>query len=405
MSSAIQPSFFAGVTAAPADPILGLTEAFNADDRSNKQNLGVGVYQNGSGQTPLMDVVQKAQGRVMAKQGRAGYLPISGFADYNQLVQALLLGKDCDAIASGRVVTIQALGGTGGLRVGADFLKAHIDSPGLYVSKPTWVNHHGIFGAAGFSIKEYPYYNPETHSVDFECMLDAVSSFPAQSVLLLHTCCHNPTGADLHEQQWRDLLDVVKVRKLIPFFDCAYQGFARGLDQDVLPIRLCEQAGLTFLVAQSFSKSFSLYRRRTGHLTLVVGSQDEAAKVLSQLKIVIRRNYSNPPTEGAEIVAEILSDPTLYAAWVAELDTMRARLVNMRSLLVEKLSQYGVDKDFSFLAKQNGMFSFMGLTKDIVHKLRDDYGIYTVDSSRICVGALNEGNIDYIAEAIAKSLK
>ncbi|OVZ60733.1 aromatic amino acid aminotransferase [Pigmentiphaga sp. NML080357] len=398
-------SLFAAVELAPRDPILGLTEQFNADTRSNKVNLGVGVYYNDEGRIPLLKAVRKAeQARIDAAAAR-GYLPIEGLPGYNRAVQELLLGADSPLIAQGRVLTAQSLGGTGALKIGADFLKRLVPEAKVAISNPSWENHRALFEYAGFEVVNYPYYDPATHGVDFAGMISALEGYPANTVVVLHACCHNPTGVDLTGEQWTKVVEVVKARGLIPFLDIAYQGFGDGIDADATAVRQFAAAGLTFLISSSFSKSFSLYGERVGALTLVAADKDESSRVLSQLKRVIRTNYSNPPTHGGTVVAQVLTSPELRAEWEAELGEMRDRIRAMRAALVAKLKERGVARDFGFVLQQRGMFSYSGLTAAQVDRLREEHGIYAVSTGRICVAALNSRNIDAVADGIAAVLK
>ncbi len=398
-------TLFAAVALAPRDPILGLTEAFNADTRPNKVNLGVGVYYDDKGKIPLLAAVREAEkARVEATPAR-GYLPIEGVPAYNTAVQQLLFGKDCALIAAGRIATFECLGGTGGLKIGADFIKRLQPSAKVWISDPSWENHRALFEAAGFEVKNYPYYIAETHGVKFDEMLACLNSLPANEVVVLHACCHNPTGVDLQDGNWAQIVEVVRARGLIAFLDCAYQGFGDGIEADAAALRVFAQSGLSFFVSSSFSKSFSLYGERVGALSVVTADKDETARVVSQVKRVIRTNYSNPPTHGASVVAAVLSNPALRAMWETELASMRERIRAMRIGLVDKLKARGVARDFSFVARQRGMFSYSGLTSAQVDCLRDEYGIYAVGTGRICLAALNSGNIDYVADAIAAILK
>jgi aromatic-amino-acid transaminase len=395
---------FSEVTLAPADPILGLTEAFVADKNPNKVNLGVGVYQDGKGKVPVLSVVREAERRWYEKEDSKAYLPIDGLATYRQEVQNLLFGRDSDLVKSGRVVTAQALGGTGALKLGADFLKRFLPQSDLYISKPSWENHRALFEAAGFTVKEYPYYEPETHGLDFEGMKAALAKLPENAIVLLHACCHNPTGIDLTASQWQEVVEISKARKLVPFIDFAYQGFGDGIEEDAVAVRAFSAAGIPFLIASSFSKSFSLYRERVGAVCFVTKDADEAKRVTSQLKRVVRTNYSNPSSHGGQIVALVLSDSELRARWEVELAEMRLRIQSMRKLFVQKLAERGIKRDFSFIAQQKGMFSFSGIELEAVRRLRSDFGIYIVDSGRICVAAMNENNLGPVTEAIAKVL-
>ncbi|MFO7189491.1 MAG: amino acid aminotransferase [Pseudomonadota bacterium] len=401
MSSASS-ALFARVEMAPRDPILGLTEAFNADPNPNKVNLGVGVYYDDNGKLPLLECVKRAEQEMVQKATPRGYLPIDGMAAYDAAVQSLVFGADCSAVKDKRIVTVQSLGGTGGLKVGADFLRRLNADAQLWISDPSWENHRALFEAAGFKVNTYPYYDPATHGVRFDAMIDCLNGLPAGSVIVLHACCHNPTGVDLSADQWTKVIEVVNARGLVPFLDIAYQGFGDGLDADGAVIRRFAEAGGPVFVANSFSKSVSLYGERVGALSIVTASAEEAARVLSQVKRVIRTNYSNPPTHGAQIVATILTNPELRKLWEQELAQMRERIKSMRSQLVDKLKARVPGAEFDFVIRQRGMFSYSGLSKEQVHKLRDEYAIYAVDTGRICVAALNSKNIDYVADAIAK---
>jgi aromatic-amino-acid transaminase len=395
---------FSEIPLAPADPILGLTEAYNADTHPNKVNLGVGVYQDGSGKVPVLKVVREAEERWHEREDSKNYLPIDGAPAYDKEVQKLLLGADSPLIGAGCALTVQAPGGTGALRIGADFLKRYYPDATVWISNPSWENHRQLFEAAGFRVEAYPYYKPETHGLDFEGMKSAIQSLPAGSIVLLHACCHNPTGVDPTPEQWDQLADIFQGRDLIPFLDFAYQGFGTGIEEDAYGVRAFAKAGLPCLIASSFSKSFSLYRERVGALTFITTDADETKRVLSQVKRVIRTNYSNPPSHGAQVVATVLADPDLRARWENELGEMRDRIHAMRDLFVQTLRDKGVEQDFSFLSEQKGMFSFLGLPVETVQALRSEYSLYLVNSSRVCVAALNEKNIGYVCDAIAKSL-
>ncbi|MCO5100058.1 MAG: aspartate/tyrosine/aromatic aminotransferase [Burkholderiaceae bacterium] len=396
---------FSAVEMAPRDPILGLTEAFHADPRTDKVNLGVGIYYDDSGRIPLLEAVRRAErARVDAAPAR-GYLPIEGFGAYNQAVQKLLFGAESPLIAAGRAATFEALGGTGALRVGADFLRRLFPEAGVWISDPSWENHRALFEAAGFAVQAYPYYDAVTHGLRFDAMLGALRGLPAHSIVVLHACCHNPTGVDLTSAQWNDVVEVVRSRDLIAFLDMAYQGFADGIDADAMAVRSFADSGLAFFVSSSFSKSFSLYGERVGALSIVTADRDETARVTSQVKRVIRTNYSNPPTHGAAIVASVLSTPELRALWERELAGMRDRIRAMRTGLVQRLRASGVDQDFSFVERQRGMFSYSGLNAQQVDRLREEFGIYAVGTGRICLAALNSGNIDGVAKAMAGVIK
>jgi len=392
---------FSEVALAPADPILGLNEAFQADTNPKKVNLGIGVYQNGLGKVPVLSVVRDAERRWYEKEDSKAYLPIDGLPAYRQEVQALLFGRDSALVKEGLVVTAQALGGTGALKVGADFLKRFLPKAELYISQPSWENHRAVFEAAGFTVKEYAYYSPETHGLDFTAMRDSLNQIPSGSIVLFHACCHNPTGVDPTAAQWQEVVGICKARSLLPFIDFAYQGFGDGIHEDALAVRTFTAGGQPFVIASSFSKSFSLYRERVGAVCFVASSADEAKRVTSQLKRVIRSNYSNPSSHGGQVVAMVLADPELRARWEAEVTEMRQRIQNMRALFVRRLAERGIKRDFSFIAQQKGMFSYSGLDLNAVRRLRSEFGLYIVDSGRICVAAMNEKNLEPITEAIA----
>jgi aromatic-amino-acid transaminase len=392
---------FAAVELAPRDPILGLTEAFVADTRAKKVNLGVGVSCNDAGKIPLLRAVREAERQRIEAGLPHGYLPIEGLPAYDAAVQKLLFGEHSPLIEGGRLVTAQALGGTGALKIGADFLRRQYPDAKVLISEPSWENHRALFEAAGFKVETYPYYDVKTHGVDFAGMRAGLGAAAPGEIVVLHACCHNPTGADLSPDQWREVVALVKQRNLIAMLDIAYQGFAQGIDLDGAAVRLFAEAELPCFVASSFSKSFSLYGERVGALTIVTASQDEATRVLSQLKRVIRTNYSNPPTHGGSVVAAVLTDPKLRAIWEEELAEMRERIKAMRKTLVEGLKARSVKRDFSFVLAQNGMFSYSGLTAAQVERLRSEFGIYAVSTGRICVAALNSKNIDYVCDSIA----
>jgi len=397
-------SIFAAVEMAPRDPILGLTEAFNADNRATKVNLGVGVYLDDGGKVPLLAAVKLAEKARLEAMPPRGYQPIDGMPAYNQAVQKLLFGEQSPLLADGRVLTIEALGGTGGLKVGADYLRRLLPEATVYISDPSWENHRALFEFAGFRVDSYPYYDALTRGVDFAAMKAGLNALPAGSIVVLHACCHNPTGADLAAAQWREVIDVVAARGLVPFIDIAYQGFADGIREDAVALDLFAASGLQFLIASSFSKSFSLYGERVGALSVVTASHDETARVLSQIKRLVRTNYSNPPTHGGAVVAAVLASAELRRLWEDELAQMRQRILDMRLGLVERLHGVGVSADFSFINRQRGMFSYTGLTAAQVDRLRDEFGIYAVSTGRICLAALNTRNVDYVAEAIATVL-
>ncbi len=397
-------SIFSAVEMAPRDPILGLNEAFGADTRTTKVNLGVGVYFDESGKIPLLDAVKRAEKTRIETAPARGYQPIEGTPAYNQAVQQLLFGKDSSLLAEGRVVTIQALGGTGALKVGADYLRRLLPNAKVYISDPSWENHRALFEAAGFTVESYPYYDASARGVNFQGMKDCLNALPAGSIIVLHACCHNPTGADLTESQWREVIDVMKARGLVGFLDMAYQGFADGITEDALALNLLAASGLQFFVASSFSKSFSLYGERVGALSAVTASKDESSRVLSQIKRTIRTNYSNPPTHGGAVVAAVLSSPELRQVWETELAGMRSRIRTMRQSFVEKLKAKGVAQDFSFIIQQRGMFSYTGLSADQVARMQNEFGVYAVSTGRICVAAMNTRNLDYVVDAVAAVL-
>ncbi|WP_303784519.1 amino acid aminotransferase [Azovibrio restrictus] len=398
-------SLFAAVEMAPRDPILGLTEAFNADTRATKVNLGVGVYYDDNGKLPLLAAVKAAEEARLKAQPPRGYQPIEGNAAYNQAVQNLLFGAGSDLASNGSVVTVQALGGTGALKVGADYLKRLLPQATVYISDPSWENHRALFEAAGFPVDTYPYYDPATRGVNFDGMKAKLASLPAGSIIILHACCHNPTGADLTDAQWQEVVAVCKEKGLVPFLDMAYQGFADGIDQDAVAIRAFTASGLQFFVSSSFSKSFSLYGERVGALSIITASKEEAGRVLSQVKRVIRTNYSNPPIHGAAVVAAVLGSAELRQMWEDELAGMRDRIRAMRTGLVEALKAQGVSQDFSFVVKQRGMFSYTGLTATQVERLKTEFGIYAVSTGRICLAALNTRNLPAVAQAIGAVVK
>ena len=387
---------------AARDPILGLNEAFAADARPGKVNLGVGVYSDESGKVPLLAAVREAEAQRVAAAPARGYLPIDGLAAYNGAVQTLLFGAGSPLLAAGRAATVQALGGTGALKVGADLLRRFVPDAKVWISDPSWENHRALFEGAGFAVETYPYYDATTHGLRFDAMLAALKALPQRSIVVLHACCHNPTGVDLSDAQWGQVVDACVAGGLIPFLDIAYQGFGDGIEADAAAVRRFAASGIDFLVSSSFSKSFSLYGERVGALTLVAQDKDEASRLLSQLKRVVRTNYSNPPTHGGSVVTTILTTPALRAAWEQELAGMRDRIRAMRTGLVERLAARGVKQDFSFVARQRGMFSYTGLGPQQVERLREEFGIYAVSTGRICLAALNGRNIDAVADAIAR---
>jgi len=405
MNAPHSPSPLATVPMAPSDPILGVTEAFVADQSPKKVNLGVGVYYDNDGRIPVLECVRHAESERLKAVAPRGYLPIDGIAAYDKAVQALVFGRESKALQENRIVTVQALGGTGGLKIGADFLKRISPEAQVWISDPSWENHRQLFEAAGFKVNSYPYYDAKTHGLDFAAMQRGLAELPAGSIVVLHACCHNPTGVDLTPEQWPVVLDIVKARGLVPFLDLAYQGFADGLEQDAFAARLFANSMSPVFLSSSFSKSFSLYGERVGALSVVAGSSEEALRVLSQVKRIVRTNYSNPPTHGGQIVATILGNPQLISLWDRELGAMRDRIKAMRKQLVQTIHQKAPGTDFNFVLEQRGMFSYSGLTKEQVGRLRSENSIYAIDTGRICVAALNTKNVDYVADSIAKVLR
>ena len=395
-------SLFTAVEMAPRDPILGLNEQFAADTNPNKVNLGVGVYFDDNGKLPLLECVQAAEKTMMEKPAARGYLPIDGIAAYDAAVKSLVFGADSEPVKSGRIATVLGIGGTGGLKIGADFLKKLNPAAKVLISDPSWENHRALFSSAGFIVESYRYYDAATRGVDFIGMLADLNAAAPGTIILLHACCHNPTGYDITGAQWDQVIAVVKAKNLVPFLDMAYQGFGNGITEDGAVIGKFVAAGLDFFVSTSFSKSFSLYGERVGALSVLCASKEEADRVLSQLKIVIRTNYSNPPIHGGAVVAAVLGSPELRAMWEKELAAMRVRIKAMRQKLVDGLKAAGVQQDMSFITTQIGMFSYSGLTKDQMVRLRSEFGVYGTDTGRMCVAALNSKNIDYVCQAIAK---
>jgi len=395
-------SLFTAVEMAPRDPILGLNEQFAADTNPNKVNLGVGVYFDDNGKLPLLECVQSAEKAMMDKPTARGYLPIDGIAAYDAAVKSLVFGSDSEPVKSGRVATVQGIGGTGGLKIGADFLKKISPNAKVMISDPSWENHRALFTNAGFQVDSYAYYDAEKRGVNFDGMLASLNAAAAGTIVVLHACCHNPTGYDITAAQWDQVIAVVKAKTLTPFLDMAYQGFGHGIQEDGAVIGKFVAAGLNFLVSTSFSKSFSLYGERVGALSVVCIDKEECGRVLSQLKIVIRTNYSNPPIHGGAVVAAVLANPEWRATWEKELSEMRLRIKAMRQKLVDGLKAAGVKQDMSFITTQIGMFSYSGLNKDQMVRLRSEFGVYGTDTGRMCVAALNSKNIDYVCQAIAK---
>jgi aromatic-amino-acid transaminase len=397
------PSIFSAIDMAPRDPILGITEAFNADTNPAKINLGVGVYYDDNGKVPLLECVQKAEALLIAAPAPRTYLPIEGLATYDKAVQELVFGADSAVIQEKRAVTVQAIGGTGALKIGADFLQRFAPGAQVYISNPSWENHRALFESAGFTVNNYAYYDEATHGVNFAGMLADLKAMPRGSIVLLHACCHNPTGADLSSAQWDEVIAAVVAGGLIPFLDMAYQGFGSGIAEDGAVVRRFAATGAPLLISNSFSKSFSLYGERVGALSVVAASAEEASRLLSQLKRVVRTNYSNPPVHGGKVVATVLTTPELRQLWEDELAAMRVRIKQMREAFVTKLKEKAPSHDFAFVRDQVGMFSYSGLSKAQVEQLRAQ-SIYAVDTGRICVAALNSRNIDIVVDAVAKVL-
>ncbi|MCG9966323.1 amino acid aminotransferase [Shewanella cutis] len=393
---------FSQVVLAPADPILGLTDTFKADPRQDKVNLGVGIYKDEAGQTPVLQSVKKAEALLLEQEKTKNYLGIEGVQAYNRVVQELLFGEGSELVNSGRAATAQAPGGTGALRIAAEFLLRNTPSRTVWVSNPTWANHQNIFETAGLTVKEYGYYNASAHDIDFDGMMTDLANAQAGDIILLHGCCHNPTGIDLTFAQWDLVANLCADKQLVPLFDFAYQGFGTGIEEDAAGLRLVASKVPELLVANSFSKNFGLYNERIGAVTVVARNADEAVRAFSQVKRTIRANYSNPPAHGALIVSTILNDASLKALWVQELTEMRERIALMRTLFVQSLKDEGVTQDFSFISRQNGMFSFSGLNKSQVARLKDEFGVYIVGSGRISVAGMTKANMPAICKAIAQ---
>lgn len=393
-------SVFANVPLVPGDPILGVTDAFNADPRPFKANLGVGIYCDDAGKIPVLESVKTVEASLLNQVRPRPYLPIDGLASYNAATQKLLFGAESPLLAEGRVTTAQTLGGSGALRVGADFLKAQLPFAKIAISSPSWENHRALFGAAGFEIVDYRYYDPATHGLDFAGMVEDLGKLEPGAVVLLHACCHNPTGVDLNREQWKQVAELCRERGLVPFVDMAYQGFDKDADSDAYAVRLFGEAGLpAYLVANSYSKSFSLYGERVGALSIVCADRDEARRVNSQIKRTIRANYSNNPTHGATLVSSVLASDELRAQWLVELGGMRERIHAMRAALVDKLAELGAP-EFGFIQQQAGMFSYSGLSAEQVQRLAEEFGVYAVNTGRICVAALRSSNVEHVAKAV-----
>ena len=393
---------FKHVDAYAGDPILSLMETFKADPRADKVNLSIGLYYDAAGVVPQLAAVAESERRLAGQPHEASlYLPMEGLASYRQAIQALLFGEDHPAVAGGRVATVQTVGGSGALKVGADFLKRYFPEAEVWVSNPTWDNHRAIFEGAGFKVHAYPYFDPASRGLDFEGMLATLHSLAPGSIVLLHPCCHNPTGVDLDQDQWQQVVEVVKARNLIPFLDIAYQGFGEGLVEDAHAIREMARAGVPCLVSNSFSKIFSLYGERVGGLSVVCDDADTASSVLGQLKATVRRNYSSPPNFGAQLVAGVLGDAGLNAQWVSEVEQMRQRILDMRQQLVDALAVLLPGQDFQFFLRQRGMFSYTGFSVEQVRRLRDEFGVYLIDSGRVCMAGLRPDNLQQVARAFA----
>ncbi|MDI9223299.1 amino acid aminotransferase [Pantoea sp. EA-12] len=393
---------FQNVDAYAGDPILSLMETFKQDPRDNKVNLSIGLYYNEAGIIPQLQAVAAAEERLQAQPHQASlYLPMEGLGPYRNAIAPLLFGKEHPMLKAGRIASIQTLGGSGALKVGADFLKRYFPHSKVWVSDPTWENHVAIFNGAGFEVNTYPWYDAETNGVKFDAFIAKLKTLPKQSIVLLHPCCHNPTGADLTDAQWDETTEVLKAQELIPFLDIAYQGFGAGMEQDAYAIRAIAAAGLPALVSNSFSKIFSLYGERVGGLSIVCESAEESARVLGQLKATVRRNYSSPPNFGAQVVSCVLNDEALLNNWLAEVEAMRLRIIEMRQALVNVLSTKLPGKNFDYLLKQRGMFSYTGLSAQQVDRLRDEFGVYLIASGRMCVAGLNSRNVNQVAEAFA----
>ncbi|MDR3411739.1 MAG: aspartate/tyrosine/aromatic aminotransferase [Formivibrio sp.] len=393
---------FQHVDAYAGDPILSLMETFLKDPRTDKVNLSIGLYYDDKGVVPRLPSVAKAQEMINAQvQGTPLYLPMEGLQPYRSAVQTLLFGAEHPALQAGRVATIQTVGGSGALKVGADFLKRYFPESQVWVSDPTWENHIALFAGAGFKVNTYPYFDAKTRGVKFDEMLATLAQLPARSIVLLHPCCHNPTGSDLTDAQWDRVIEVAQARELIPFLDIAYQGFGAGMVEDAYLIRALANKALPFLVSNSFSKIFSLYGERVGGLSVVCEDAEAAGRVLGQLKATVRRNYSSPPTYGALIVSSVLNDPELKSMWLAEVEAMRVRILEMRQTLVNSLKQALPDANFDHLLQQRGMFSYTGLSANQVDKLREVHGVYLIASGRVCMAGVNHGNVQRVAEAFA----
>ncbi len=405
MSASVTHSLFGAVEMAPRDPILGLSEQFNADTNPAKVNLGVGVYFNDEGKLPVLRCVAEAEKQLLESPKAKAYLPIDGIVAYQKAVQGLVFGADSAIVKSGRVATVQALGGTGGLKVGADFLRRVNPAAKVLISDPSWENHRALFTQAGFTVETFPYYDAATRGIRFDDLMAALRAADAGSIVVMHACCHNPTGCDLSSAQWQQVAAVCAERGLVPFLDMAYQGFGEGIQEDGAAVQVFLATGASFFVASSFSKSFSIYGERVGALSVVCASAEECGRVLSQLKSVIRANYSNPPTFGAQLVATVLTTPALRALWEEELAGMRVRIRAMREALVAQLRAAGVKGELDYITRQKGMFSYSGLSVAQMQRLRGEFGVYGLDSGRICVAAINNRNIAAVVAAIAAVMR
>ncbi|WP_399682547.1 aromatic amino acid transaminase [Xenophilus sp.] len=395
---------FSHVPAYPGDPILSLMEDFQADPRPNKVSLSIGIYFDDDGKLPVMEAVRQAESSLLQSIGPRSYLPMEGFAPYRQAVQKLVFGAAHEAVASGRIATLQTLGGSGGLKVGGDFLKRYFPESQVWVSDPTWENHRAMFEGAGFKVNTYPYYDPATGGLRFDAMLETIRGLPKHSIVLMHASCHNPTGVDLTQEQWKRIIPVIAERELIPYVDMAYQGFGDGVDDDAFAVRALADAGVRFFCSNSFSKSFSLYGERCGGLSVVCKDKEEADRVLGQLKSAVRANYSSPPTHGARIVTQVLETPELRAKWEAELGAMRGRIKDMRQRLHAALTKKLPGRDFGYFLTQRGMFSYTGLSPEQVDRLLKERAVYLVRSGRMCIAGLSTKNVEYVAEAMAAVL-
>ncbi len=393
---------FEHVDAYAGDPILSLNEDFQKDPRKDKINLSIGIYFDDAGRIPMLDSVRQAELAVVADAGARPYLPMEGAANFRSAVQALLFGAAHPVLA--RTVTIQSVGSSGGLKVGADFIKRYFPASAVHMSDPTWDNHRAVFEGAGLEVKSYPYYDTATGGLDFAGMLAAINALAPQSVVLLHACCHNPTGVDLTRAQWLELIPVLQARQLLPFLDLAYQGYGDGIEEDCFAIRALADAGLSFFVANSFSKNMSLYGERCGGLSVVCPDAAQAVNVLGQLKFTIRRNYSNPPMHGGQVVARVLTTPALRSQWEGEVTAMRERIQAMRQALYSVLSAKLPGRDFDYFLTQRGMFSYTGLSPAQVDRLKDEFGVYILRSGRMCIAGLNSSNVEATAKAMAAVL-